>query len=267
MRLRGLILAVLLAGCAGPDLPPLPGEPGNRAPEPVTEDPSTEGKIVTAPSDPGALAPSVAGDAILPGVVLLDPSTDVSAGVATFAVRNDTGRDLPDLILAVIFAVPPVTGKGPASPRFETLEAPLRAGETRTFQATLASLLPGEVPASFRVVAGVPELLTAGETPDGTRRSGTTFLGGALECVTLEADLTAEHRMVTVGLASRGAALPPLEAQLLISRAGELQWTGPWILVPKPAGEGTGARRIQWNLDAAPHLAGCDLYLRVREKR
>ena len=204
------------------------------------------------------------GDAILPGVVLLEPV--LADGTASFGVRNDSGRDLPDLILSVIFAVAPAGGKGPVVPRFESLEAPLRTGETRRLKATLATLLEGETTATFRVAAGLPEILAAGDDT----HPGTTFLGGLLECVSLEADLTSEHRTVTVGLAERGAgggALPALEAQLLFGRAGVLQWTGPWILVPKSGGEGSKERRIQWNLDAAPGLTACDLFLRVREKR
>ncbi len=268
MRLPALALAAALAGCSSPDLPTLPDDPG-RVGDAAGEAPVGEGAIVVAPTDPGVLTPAAEGDAILPGVILLSPSTDVSAGVATFAVRNDSGRDLPDLILSVVFAVHPAGGKGAVSPRFESVEAPLKAGETRWIRAALAALLPGETPASFRVVAGLPELLTAGGA-DG--QPGTTFLGGLLECVSLEADLVGVHRRVTVVLAERGspggrAPLPPLEAQLLIGRAGDLQWTGPWILVPNAGREGAAERRIQWNLDGAPGLAACDLFLRVREKR
>jgi hypothetical protein len=257
MGVRGLLLtACLAAGCSSPDLPMLPAEPEVAEPE-VPPPPDA---MVIAPTDPGALTPGREGDAILPGVTLHEPLLDVATGTATFSVRNDSGRDLPDLILAVVFAVPPADGKGPVVPRFESVEAPLRSGETRPFRATLAALRGGEAPASFRVVPGLPEVLTAG----GEGMPGTTFLGGLVECVSLEADLTGPKRQVTVGLAPRGAAeaapLPPLEAQLLIGRAGELRWTGPWILVSRE-------RRIQWNLDDAPGLAGCELFLRIREKR
>ena len=264
MRRYALVLAAALAGCSSPDLPTLPDQPG-----PAAEPPVTEGGITVAASDPDALRPAVAGEEILPGVVLLEPQLDAAAGVASFAVRNDSGRDLPDLILSVVFAVPPAPGedgtsKGPVRPRFESIEAPMKAGEVRRLRATLASALPGETAGSFRVVAGLPELLTA----RGEGLPGTTFLGGLLECVSLDADLTGVRRLVTVGLSARGeAALPALEAQLLIGRAGDLQWTGPWILVPNAGRDGAGERRIQWNLDGAPGLAACDLFLRVREKR
>jgi hypothetical protein len=271
MRSRGWILAALLAGCSTPDLPPLPaGPPPRENGEEGTGDPELPPSkgIETSATDPGVLTPSVEGEEILPGVVLLEPSSDVSAGVATFSVRNDTGRDLPDLILSVVFAVTPPGGKGNLHPRFESIEAPLRKGEKRFLRVGLASLAEGEKPVSFRVTAGLPEVLAA-RGADG--QAGTTFMGGLLECVRLEADLVGQRRVVVVGLAGRPSSpgdppLPRIEAQLLVSRAGVLQWTGPWILVPTVDGP-EGERRIQWNLDAAPGLAACELFLRVREKR
>lgn len=286
MRVRPLVLlalAALAAGGCATDLPPLPPEPGRRGgPETPPPGPGPAGAGEVPPTrlqlegfsplggEPAgdALAQARSGDRILPGVVLLDPALDADSGAAAFAVRNDTGQDLPDLILAVIYAVAPASGAGPAQPRFETVEAPLRAGETRRIAVTLSARRAGERLAAFRVAAGVPEILTAG----GNGMPGTTFLGGLLECVSLEAELTAAHRQVTVGLTERGAAtagvsLPALEGQLLCSRAGELVYAGPWILVPRSNPDGGKVRRIQWNLDGAPGLAGCDLFLRVREKR
>jgi hypothetical protein len=263
MRVPTLLLLAALAGsgCAT-DLPPLPPEPGQG------EDPGIAAEPPPADPAEGAPAPARPGTAILDGVVLLDPSLDAAAATASFGVRNETGKDLPDLILAVIFSVGPVGGGGPELPRFETVEAPLRAGESRRFRVTLSALRGGETPASFRVAAGVPEVLTAG----GDGMPGTTFLGGLLECVLLEADLTGPRRQVTVGLADRGAGPGgrkgmPLEGQLLLGRAGDLVYAGPWILVPRADPDGGKVRRIQWNLDAAPGLGGCDVFLRIREKR
>jgi hypothetical protein len=243
-----LLASMAVPGCAT-DLPPLPAVPDEAGP-PVDE------------------APPPAAEHVLPGVALLDPVLDAPGALATFGVRNDTGGDLPDLILAVVFSVGPADGTGGALPRFETVEAPLRRGEARRFRVTLAALRPGEQVREFRVAAGLPQVLSAGQ--DGA--PGTTFLGGLLECVSLDLELTGAHRQVTVGLADHGAVsggtpLPPLEAQLLCGRAGELVYAGPWVLVPRADPDGGKARRIRWNLDGAPGLAGCDVFLRVREKR
>ena len=67
--------------------------------------------------------------------------------------------------------------------------------------------------------------------------------------------------------AAEGPPLPRLECQLLLGRAGRLVWTGRWILVPSPDPENGGLRRIRWNLHDAPGVAGCVLFLRVRERR
>jgi hypothetical protein len=245
-----LLLAALAAPACAVDLPPLPANPGEAGDAPAADGP--EGAV----------------EAILPGVFLLEPSLDADTATAAFRVRNDTGGDLPDLILVAIFEVGPADGTGASLPRFETIEAPMRRGETRRFRATLATLAEGEQVRGLRVAAGVPQQVTARE--EGV--AGTTFLGGILECVALEADLTGPHRGVKVTLAVRGdaaadAALPALEAQLLCGRAGDLVWSGPWVLVPRGDPDGGMARRIRWNLDGAPGLGGCDVFLRVREKR
>jgi hypothetical protein len=211
-----------------------------------------------APPDP--TLPAASGSAVLPGVVLLDPALDAATATATFSLRNDSGRDLPDLILAVVFVVD-------GAPRIETLEAPMRRGERRDLRATLAARKPEERPASFQVLPGLPERVAEGA--DGL--PGTTFLGGRLECVELAADLTGERRQVSVGLAEREAPgaepLPALEGQLIVGRAGDLVWVGPWILLPKAGAGGSKVRRVRWNLDGAPGLGACELFLRVREKR
>jgi hypothetical protein len=150
----------------------------------------------------------------------------------------------------------------------ETVEAPLRKGESREFRVAASSARPGESVESFRVTPGLPEVL-AGREADAP---GTIFLGGLLECAALDVDLTADQPRVTVDLADRGAAaegapLPRLECQLLLGRAGRLVWTGRWILVPSPDPENGGLRRIRWTLHDAPGVAGCVLFFRVRERR
>jgi hypothetical protein len=214
-----------------------------------------------------ALEPSRDGDRVLAGVVLRAPLLDGPNATATFTVRNESGLDLPDLILAVVFAIPSGEAGGPLLPRFETVEAPLARGESRAMSVTLGARGAGETPVGFRVVAGLPEVLAA--PAEGL--PGTTFLGGLLECVELRADLTGSAPSVTVGLAARGGAgarrLPDLEGQLLAARAGNLVWTGPWIVLPRADPGGEAVRRLRWSLPAVEGLAGSHLYLRVREKR
>lgn len=267
-----LALLLALAGCRR-DLPPLPAfpewpdapPPAARPADPV---PALESTAPEGPTTGGALQPSRDGDRVLSGVVLVDPRLDPQGATAAFSVRNDSGLDLPDLILAVVFAVPSGDPGAPLVPRFETVEAPLARGEARALAVTLGARAPGEVPASFRVVAGLPEVLAS---PSGDL-SGTTFLGGLLECVELRADLTGQAPSVSVGLTGRGAAaddafLPALEGQLLAARAGSLVWTGPWIVLPRSDPDGGTVRRIRWNLPEVAGLAGSHLYLRVRERR
>jgi hypothetical protein len=148
------------------------------------------------------------------------------------------------------------------------VEAPLARGQTRALTVTLGSRPEGAVPSGFRVVAGLPEVLAS----PGGGSPGTTFLGGLLECVELQADLTGRAPSVAVGLAGRGAAaaagsLPDIEGQLLVARAGSLVWSGPWIVLPRSDPDGGAVRRIRWNLPEVAGLAGSHLYLRVRERR
>lgn len=247
MRPAPLLTAalLLLAGsCSSAPPPPAPAP----APAGLPPDPGPAGDL---------LAPSRDGDRLFEGVAVLSPRLEGNA--AAFGLRNGSPSDLPDLILAVVFAVPGADGE--AVPAIVTLEAPLARGETREFRAALAGAGP---PASFRVLAGPPELLAA--AAEGL--PGTTFLGGLLECVSLEADLVAESPTVTVGLRDRaGAALPPLEGQLLLARAGSLVWSGPWILLPRGDPERDGLRTVHWNLPRERSLAGASLFLRVRARR
>lgn len=269
-----LVLALLsaLCGCSR-DLPPLPASPEwpdapPRAARPEGPVPALETTGPAPATEGGALEPSRSGDRVLAGVVLLDPRLDAAGATASFTVRNESGLDLPDLILAVVFAVPSADPRSPLVPRFETVEAPLAPGQSRALSVTLGARGAGDVPSSFRVVAGLPEVLASpsGDLP------GTTFLGGLLECVELQADLTGRAPSVSVGLAGRGAAasgarLPALEGQLLVARAGTLVWTGPWIVLPRSDPEGGSVQRVRWNLPEVAGLAGSHLYLRVRERR
>ena len=265
-----LLFAAAAAGCAS-DLEPLPAFPD--APPPAVRPDGEVPRIETTappegPAAGGALDPSLDGDRVLAGVVLVDPRLDADRAEAVFAIRNDGDLDLPDLILAVIFAMPSTDARTPLVPRFETVEAPLARGQTRVLRVVLGARQGGADPVGFRVVAGLPEVLAARSGPD----PGATFLGGLLECVELDADLTARAPTVSVGLAERGAVaagapLPPLEGQLLAARAGALAWTGPWVLLPRTAPDGGGVRRLRWTLPETQGLAGCHLYLRVREKR
>jgi hypothetical protein len=272
-----LVAAALAAGCAS-DLEPLPQQPGpvQRPPEAPPQHPPPVGAAPVAEPPgpatppPGAtgdlLQPSRGGDAIHEGVILLDPALDAT-GTATFRVRNDRAEDLPDLILAVVFAVPATRGRM-LTARIETVEAPLGRGESRAFEVRLPRAEEDPAPTGFRVVAGLPEVLAA---PAEGRR-GTTFLGGLLECAELDADLTGPDRRVIVGLADRPAAagavpLPPLEGQLLLARSGGLVWTGPWIVLPRGDPEGGRVRRVRWNLPDVPGLPGSTIYLRIRERR
>ena len=255
---------------APPSVPATP-EAGRGGPGevPPVAPPAVEGREFGMETSPGAevgdlLVAAASGASVLPGVVVLDPVLDAEAATAVFRVRNDAGTDLPDLILSVIFALPTGDARSPLHPRIETVEVPLRRGETREVRVALSGRRSGERPARFRVVAGLPEILAA-RVDEG--HPGTTFLGGLVECSALEADLTAEIPQVTVTLEDRGTAMPPLEAQLLLARAGSLTWSGPWILVPRASGEGARVRTIHWNLPRGTSAAGCTLYLRVREKR
>ncbi len=270
--LRVLLFASALAAAGCPSLPPLPPEPGSpaRPAPPVTLVSREEG---ATPGD--LLTPSRSGDRIHSGVFLLDPSLDPATGTATFRVRNDRAEDLPDLILAVVFAMPAPVGSvsstsspSPTVPRFETVEAPLASGQEREYRVTLPLGGQDPRPSGFRVVAGLPEILAAPE--DGS--PGSTFLGGLLECAELEVDLTGPGRHVVVGLRDRpavagGTPVPPVEGQLLLARAGVLVWTGPWIRLPTADPDGGKVRRVRWNLPAEPGLAACTIYLRIREKR
>jgi hypothetical protein len=274
MRLAAVLLAAAAlaaaAGCAR-DLEALPAFPREAPPPAERHGPVAEIETSAPPEGPspgGALDPSRDGDRVLAGVVLIDPRLDGPAAEASSAIRNDSGLDLPDLILAVIFAVPGPDAGSSLVPRFETVEAPLARGQTRVLRAKLGARDGGGDPVGFRVVAGLPEVLVAG----GGDLPGATFLGGLLECVELDADLTAKAPTVAVGLAERGAAaegarLPPLEVQLLAARAGSLAWSGPWVLLPRKDPDGGGVRRLRWTLPESPGLPGCHLYLRVREKR
>ncbi len=261
---------VLLAGCAsdgetaadGPGPAEAPAPPAAVVPPPLPP-PPPEHDPGQVPAGWGALDPAVDGESILPGVVLLGPALD-AAGAASFRVRNDAGMDLPDLILAVVFGVPTGDPEAPHRPRIETVEAPLGRGEERGYRVPFPGRGPGERPDRFRVAAGLPEMLTAGE---GEAHPGTTFLGGLLECVRLEVDLTSETPRVTVGLAERGAVPPALETRLFLARNGAIVWSGPWILLPRPGGEGPRERGVAWRLPRDLPAAGCALYLRVRERR
>ena len=264
--MRGAVVGaaglLLLAGCAADGEPPAP-EAG-RGPETTFS-----GMPLPPPPDPakatpgwGELEPARDGEAILPGVLLLAPALDPD-GTARFRVRNGAATDLPDLILAVIFGIP--SGETPPrhDPRIETLEAPMARGEEREFRVSFPGRGGAGKPDRFRVAAGLPEMLTARE--EGS--PGTTFLGGLLECVRLDADLTSESPRVTVGLEERGTLLPDLETRLFLARGGAIVWTGNWILLPRPATEGSRERGVTWRLPRDLPTAGCSLYLRVREKR
>jgi hypothetical protein len=268
-----LALALLAAaGCGSPNLAPLPAEPSNST-APVDGIPAAanvQGAVEFPErwAHPDPLSPSTDQDQILPGVVVLSPALSGEGAIATFGLRNDGTQDLPDLILAVVFAIRAGGDEAPLRPRVATVEAPLRKGESREFRVAASSIREGEKVEGFRVAPGLPEVLTAAQ--DGA--AGTTFLGGLLECVALDVDLTADDPRVTVDLAARGdaadgAPLPRLECQLLLGRAGRLLWTGPWILVPSPDAESGGVRRIRWNIHGAPGVAGSVLFLRVRERR
>lgn len=260
-----------LAGCAA-DGTPTPEAPDTaEAPRPGSEGGghTISGEPLPPPLDPasvppgwGTLEPARDGEQILAGVALLGPALD-AGGAATFRVRNGSGKDLPDLILAVIFGVP--SGETPPRhlPVIESIEAPMARGEERDFRVAIPERGGARRPDVFRVAAGLPEMLTAREE-DGS--PGTTFLGGLLECVRLETDLTSESPRVTVGLAERGPALPPLEARLFLARGGTILWSGSWILLPGATG-GSRERGVTWRVPADLPAAGSSLYLRVREKR
>ncbi len=292
-RASMLLLAVvsgLSGGCAGPDLPPLPAHPEGRVqgvlpPPPPPEDvppraPDPPPGTAPAPTDSvppppdgagapvatvrgGAPAAARDGEPLLPGVLLRGPA--LAGGGAEFHVSNGAGVELPDLILTVQFVL---GGEGPEEDRtwLETVEAPLAAGETRAFRV-VPSRVDGGAPVRFRVDAGSPEILAVAE--GGGR--GTTFLGGRMECVELEMDLTAAEPFASVGLApTRGASaasLGSLEAQLLLSRAGRLVWAGPWIRIPEAVRGEDAVRRLRWNLRSAGGTAGTTPYLRVRERQ
>lgn len=255
--------AILLAGCAS-DLERLPATPGE---SPAEAAPPEEARppVPEAVRGEGLLDGALHGERILEGVVILDPLPG-EGGAARFTVRNEGEADLPDLILAVVFAVPTGDAAVPLRPRIVTIEAPLSRGEERAFAVAPPPGLSAP-PARFRVLAGPPELLAA--AAPGSQ--GTAFLGGLLECVALETALTDESPSVTVGLRERippggGSALPPLEAQLLLARAGRLLWSGPWIRLPGPDAA-DGVRSVLWRLPPGESLAGGSPYLRVREKR
>lgn len=263
-------LALLAAaGCGSVPLDPLPAAPPERndaAASPQDGEPEPEEPFVP-PADP--LVPSADGDRVLPGLVLTAPSLEPGTAIAVFGLRNEGRRDLPDLILAVIFAVRAGGDDAPLVPRMETVEAPLRRGESREFRVQASSVQPGERVDGFRVAPGLPGVLTERAADD---RPGTTFLGGLLECDALDVDLTSDPPRVVVDLVARGedagaAPLARLECQLLLGRAGRLVWSGPWILVPAPDAENRGRRRIRWTIHDAPGVAGCVPFLRVRERR
>ncbi|MCK6480650.1 MAG: hypothetical protein L6R43_11015 [Planctomycetes bacterium] len=266
----GLLSLAAAAGCAS-DMEPLPPAPPAAAPG--ESPPAPPERIPEPPRGEGLLDAAQHGERILDGLVLLDPALDPATGAASFRIRNEGDGDLPDLILAVVFAVPTGDPAVPLRPRIVTLEAPLRGGEERSFRAAPPALPVGGVPARFRVVAGPPELLAAA----AGSASGTTFLGGLLECVALETDFTAAAPSISVALRARGpaagpapsgaAVLPSLEAQLLLARAGRLVWSGPWVLLPGPDDAAGGNRTLRWNLPREESLAGCSPFLRVREKR
>jgi len=280
--MSGLFLAAVLAGCrshlaplppdAGTARPPEPGLKNEPNPPPVSAEPAVppagaSGVALPVLDGDGAFRPARDGEWVVSGVRLLAPAFDAAASTATFGVRNEAGLDLHDLILSVIFKCPPDDPGGSFRPRFETVEVPLAKGEMRMVRVSLTRREDG-APTAFRVAAGIPEFLARREED----RPGTTFLGGLLECRELVADLTAEKPTVEVGLAAvpgmaAAAALPPLEAQLLLARTGRLVWRGPWILLPRADAGNAEVRTVRWDLSRAPGVAGCAIYLRVREKR
>ncbi|MHC4821772.1 MAG: hypothetical protein ACYTDX_08655 [Planctomycetota bacterium] len=258
-----LVTALAPLGCAGPDLEPLPTDPGGGESAHVPGGGADETPHTPPATDDELFRASRDGDEVLPGVVLLRPTWQPEKATVSFSLRNDSDLELQDMVLAVVFAYPS-TGNALFLPRHETFEAPLRRGETRAFTVRLST--PESVPAaSFRIVPGIPEVLCPrdGEGP------GTSFLGGRLECVELEMALTSDLPRIRVGLLPEDADAATLgvEARLFLVRHDSVVWVGSWVVLPHPGPESGGLRRLQWTLRDGERLAGCIPYLRIRGRR
>jgi hypothetical protein len=213
----------------------------------------------------GSFRVSRDGDPLFEGVIVRSPSTG-AAGEARFTLESRLSTDLPDLIVAVVFAELPETGGSPRFlPRIVTRELPLPAGARRELVIPAPPLTAGHFAGGFRVAPGVPEILTVRDSEG----PGTLLLGGILECVELDMDTLAEDPYLALGLApvavSPQDAQPALEVQLLLLRSGSLVWAGPWVRLPEAGAGDRGVRRIRWKLRDVQRPAGATPYLRVRE--